>query len=65
MDKNISAASKAKMKYNVKAYDRLSIIVPKGKREPLKEFAKSKNMTLNEYVNYLLEKDSGIELIAK
>jgi len=34
------AANRAKQKYNRKSYDRMELILPKGKKDELKEFAK-------------------------
>lgn len=38
-------------------YDRLNIQVPKGKKAEIQAHAKSKGMTLNAYVNDLIERD--------
>lgn len=35
------AANRAKQKYNRKSYDRMELILPKGKKDELKEFAKT------------------------
>lgn len=35
------AANRAKLKYNRKSYDRMELILPKGKKDELKEFAKT------------------------
>lgn len=48
--------------YKKNNYDRISLDVPKGKKEDIKEYAKSKNLKLNEYIKILITKDSGIEL---
>lgn len=48
--------------YKKNNYDRISLEVPKGKKEDIKEYAKSKNMKVNEYIKDLITKDSGIEL---
>lgn len=34
------AANRAKIKYNRKTYDRVELLVPKGKKDELKEYAK-------------------------
>ena len=52
-----SNASKAK--YNAKAYDRIIFTVSKGRKEDIKAHAESKGMSLNAYVNELIEKDMG------
>lgn len=52
-----TAVNKAVQKYNVKAYDRLTIRVRKGELEKIKAFAKSKGLSVNAYVNVLIKKD--------
>lgn len=42
-------------KYNSEKYDRLNIMVPKGRREILKIRAKSMGMSLNKYVISAIE----------
>lgn len=48
--------------YKKEKLERLSIDVKKGKREELKEYAKSKGKSINQYVKDLIKKDSGIDL---
>lgn len=50
MDSQSKAATKAKNKYNAKAYDRLNIIVPKGKKQVIEGVAKSQGESINGYV---------------
>ena len=52
----------SKMKYNAKAYDRMELIVKKGNREKIKEFAESKGQTVNAYIKKLISDDMGIDL---
>lgn len=48
----------SKNKYNAKAYDRIIVIVPKGKKELYQEVAKAKGYrSLNNYINQLIEED--------
>lgn len=35
------AANRAKLKYNRKSYDRMELILPKGKKDELKDYAKT------------------------
>lgn len=42
-------------KYNSEKYDRLNIMVPKGRREILKIRAKSMGMSLNKYIVSAIE----------
>lgn len=51
------AQKRAKQKYNAKAYDQIKIVVKKGRRDEIKQFAEKCGMSLNAYVNYLIEKD--------
>ncbi len=48
----------SKRKYNEKAYDRISLTVPKGKKEEYRQFAESKDMSLNGFINKLLEEST-------
>jgi predicted HicB family RNase H-like nuclease len=47
----------SKNKYNEKAYDQLRVIVKKGQKEIIKTYAESKGMSLNGYINNLIEND--------
>ena len=47
----------AKNKYNAKAYDRIALQVKKGQREIIRTYAESKGMSLNGYINMLIEND--------
>ncbi len=51
------ARKKANEKYNAKAYDQVKVLVKKGQREQIKAYAESKGMSLNGYINSLIEKD--------
>ena len=51
------ARKKANEKYNAKAYDQIKIIVKKGKRDLIKTHAKNCGMSLNGYINKLIEDD--------
>ena len=39
-----------------KNYDRINLIVPKGKKDELKAYAKAEGKSLNEYLNDLIFK---------
>lgn len=41
--------------YNKKNYDRIEIVVPKGKKEIIREAAKKNGQSLNEYINQAIE----------
>ena len=44
-------SSKVKNRYNEKVYDRISLVVPKGKKEELQAYAASRGESLNAFVN--------------
>lgn len=44
------ASTRAKNKYNAENYDRISLSVPKGKKETIKNYAESKNESLNGFI---------------
>ena len=44
-------SSKVKNRYNEKVYDRISLIVPKGKKGELQAYAASQGESLNAFVN--------------
>lgn len=48
---NPKAQQEATARYNKKAYDRIDVIVPKGKRQVIAEFAKSRGMSSNRFIN--------------
>ena len=50
-------ATIAKNKYNAKAYDRIALQVKKGQREIIRTYAESKGMSLNGYINMLIQND--------
>lgn len=47
----------SKRLYNEKAYDRISLVVKKGRKEELKAYAESKGMSINGYINKLIDED--------
>ncbi len=59
----MAAMSEAKKKANKKwndanlseRYDRIQLVVPKGKKEKIKAFAESKGESLNGFVNRLID----------
>ena len=52
-------ATRAKNKYNSKAYDRLNINVPKGDREIIQAAADKLGMSLNCFVTRLIYRELG------
>ena len=53
---------KASNKYNAKAYDRASLMLLKGQKQQVTEYAKSKGLSLNGYINALIAQDMGEKL---
>ena len=49
-----------KQRYNEKAYDRLAITVPKGRKSVIEEYAKSQGESVNGLVNNLLRNAIGL-----
>lgn len=44
------ASTKAKNKYNAENYDRVSLSIPKGKKEQLQNVAENQGKSLNGYI---------------
>ena len=55
-----TARTKANRKYNEKAYDRLAVTVPKGRKQAVEAHARSKGQSVNGLVNDLLRVDMGL-----
>lgn len=45
------ASTRATNKYNKKAYDRISLVVPKGEREKIRKAAEAEGESVNRYVS--------------
>ena len=41
--------------YNKEKYDRISLMVPKGRKEIIKAYAKAKGQSVNEFINIVVE----------
>lgn len=50
-----TSATKAKNKYNAANYDSLRIVVPKGKKAIIKDYAESKGKSINGFVNEAID----------
>lgn len=48
----------AKNRYNDKAYDRINLVVKKGLKEFYQQRAEAQGLSLNAYINKLLEEDT-------
>jgi len=44
------AQKEATARYNKKAYDRINLVVPKGRRQEIADFAKSQGKSLNRFI---------------
>lgn len=44
------AQKEATMRYNKKAYDRISLVVPKGQRESIAAFAEAQGKSFNRFI---------------
>jgi predicted HicB family RNase H-like nuclease len=44
-----------KNKYNEKAYDRINLVVPKGQKAKIKEYAESKGISTNAFIVAAIE----------
>ncbi len=53
-------SSTVKNRYNAKAYDRIQIVVPKGRKQAVEAHAASKGESVNGLVNGLLRADMGL-----
>ena len=47
----------ATARYNKKAYDRIDVVVPKGQRQVIKDFAASQGKSLNRFILDAVEKE--------
>lgn len=55
-----TSRTKANRKYNEKAYDRISVTVPKGRKEEIEAFARLTGESVNGIINRLLMQTMGI-----
>lgn len=49
-----TAKTRAVRKYNDKAYDRISIVVPKGQKKIISDYARAIGMTTNGFITALI-----------
>lgn len=55
------AQKEATARYNKKAYDRINIIVKKGQRQQIKDFAANQGKSLNRFVLDAIEKEMATD----
>ena len=58
--KYYDSQKEATARYNKKAYDRINIIVKKGQREIIKNFAASQGKSLNRFILDAVEKEMNL-----
>ena len=65
MAKYSDAQKEATARYNKKAYDRIDVVVPKGQRQIIKDFAASQGKSLNRFIcdaiDYQMQQAENIE----
>lgn len=48
-------SNESKAKYNAKAYDRINIAVPKGRKDEIQAIAEQNGQSINAYINAIIE----------
>ena len=61
--KNSEARIRANNKYNEKAYDRINIAVPKGRKAEIKALAESRGQSVNAFVNEAIDAAMSSEAV--
>jgi len=61
MPRYSDAQKEATARYNRKKYDRLNIVVPKGQRQVIKDFAASQGKSLNRFICDAIAKEMNKE----
>ena len=61
MAKYSDAQKEATARYNKKAYDRIDLVVKKGQRQIIKDFAASQGKSLNRFICDAIEKEMNQE----
>lgn len=61
MAKYSDAQKEATARYNKKAYDRIDLVVKKGQRQMIKDFAASQGKSLNRFICDAIEKEMNTE----
>ena len=59
--KYYDSQKEATARYNKKEYDRIDVIVPKGKRQVIKDFAASQGKSLNRFICDAIEYQMNLE----
>ena len=53
-------STEAKNRWNKKTYDRVLLVIPKGRKEVLEQRAKETGQSVNGYLNRLIQTDLGL-----
>ena len=53
-------SASVKNRYNAKVYDRVALLVPKGRKQTLEAAASAKGESLNGFINRILRSELGI-----
>lgn len=48
-------SNESKARYNAKAYDRINIAVPKGRKDDIQAIAERYGLSINAYINKIIE----------
>ena len=48
-------SNESKAKYNAKAYDRINIAVPKGRKDEIQAIAEQRGQSINAYINTIID----------
>lgn len=54
MGKSGKTSNESKAKYNAKAYDRIGVYVPKGRKAIIQDIAEQQGLSINGYINTLI-----------
>lgn len=60
-----NAQKEATARYNKKAYDRIDVVVKKGQRQVIKDFAAKQGKSLNRFICDAIAKEMNIEIQAE
>ena len=64
MGRSGKTSNESKAKYNAKAYDRIGVFVPKGRKAIIQEIAERQGLSINAYINTLIRDAISKEDIA-
>jgi hypothetical protein len=51
-------SAEIKARWNAEHYDQMSVVVPKGSRDLIKQHANSLGMSISEYIRHLIAQDA-------